>query len=204
MRANEFVIEGPTDWMQKQIIGRKQINQAKAMKQNLPKITKSVQEILTAKVANLAKAGEANATTVKDLITKIMQKTLHRNLSSGDVKKGMDELKKVVWQNRNNIGNSNEIATAISNVISSSLSSDTGNESSPELVAKLRREVAKLNPGGPKQARKYVEDKAKGLHLSSAQTEQLINDVLGDEPADPQVGGTFYTVWSKCHGWVTR
>ena len=54
MRANEFTVEGPGDWMQGQVHGRKQKDQAAARKANLPKIVKAVNEMLIMKIQTLA------------------------------------------------------------------------------------------------------------------------------------------------------
>lgn len=89
MRANEFAVEGLGDWMQGQVLSRKQIDQKKAQKANAPKITKAVSEILTMQVTELATRAKESGkqisdSDIADTVVSTLKKTLKVDPMSGD------------------------------------------------------------------------------------------------------------------------
>ena len=81
MRANEFAVEGVGDWMQGQIHGRKQKDQARVSKLNLPKIVKAVNEMLVMKIQTLAtRAKESSKPLAESDVTDAVVGTLAKAL----------------------------------------------------------------------------------------------------------------------------
>jgi len=129
MRANEFIVkEGPGDWMQGQVIKRKQTDQAKAQKANIPKIAKQVQEILASKVAGFLKTNTSNQGQTSDnlaeIVTQVLKKTLKVNVENDAFNNGLDLIKSQVEANPTNIATNSSITSGIADILSTSFSSD--------------------------------------------------------------------------------
>lgn len=132
MRANEFVLEGPGDWMQGQVLRRKQIDQKKAQKANVPKIAKLVQQNLAAKVGALLKNNNkgqpTTADALADLATKVLSKTLKVNVDSDPYNNALDLIKTQIASNPTNIAGNTQITSGITDIVNTSLSDNNDKE----------------------------------------------------------------------------
>lgn len=169
MRANEFVIEGPGDWMQKQVIGRKQKDQAKARKQNIPKITKLLQQNLAVKADQLIKKAGNNTINLKGAILKMVANTIKKSVENAD-KHEINSLAQVVASDIENIATSEQISKLIGNIVTKSFF-DPDAEAAEKAAAS-----EEPGPGTKKRLQKFDAEVfyPQGIYDRNAEGDQLV------------------------------
>ena len=189
MRANEFLIEGPVDkagdWMNKQVIDRKQMDKAKARKQNVPKIAKMIQQQLETSLHRLfAKHAQEPIENIHEevplLITKYLSKALKVDVMKNPDAFGdsVEELLTSLDTELDNFGTSDTILKHITNVVDKSFDAKSEYSSiNKKLIAQLREKKKDMEP---KEARQTILTYAKKQGHDNDTANQIADEVLGD------------------------
>lgn len=181
-------MEGPTDWMQKQIIGRDQIKKAKLRKQNVPKIVDALQGILTTVVQQSAK----NPSAIPKIITDKLNKSLKVDVTQNQEVFG-DSVQQLVSALQ--AGRTDQLTDLLTAVVDKSFDVEKSSVSS-KLIDALKQKIKGMDPA---EARKTIVDLMIKQGRGLEEAEDIADEVLGpiqptpnaepDAEAEPAVPG---------------
>ena len=173
MRANEFLIEGPKDWMQKQILGREQLDKAKVKRQNIPKIVDALQEILVTRVQQ--SDPKAIPKTITDALSKALKVdvTQHQEVFGDSVRQLITAMQ---------AGRIDQVTDLLTAVVTKSydVENSTG---TAKLIAALKQKVEGMEP---EEARKTIVELMIKQGRSLEAAEDIADEVLGPITPGPR------------------
>lgn len=190
MRASEFLTEGPVDkagdWMNKQVIGRQQLDKAKARKQNVPKIAKLIQQQLETALHSVFAKHEQEPNDniheeVPQLIVKYLSKILKVDVTKNPdaFENSVEELISALETDLDNFGTSNNIFNLLSNIVERSFKvKHTYGDTNKKLINQLKAKTKEMDP---KEARKFILDYTKKQGHDATTRNQIADVVLGDK-----------------------
>jgi SOS response regulatory protein OraA/RecX len=187
MRANEFVLEGPIDkagdWMQGQVIGRKQKNRAAAKKQNVPKIAKLIHQSIAGAISPILAKKDVGADVLADVVAKILKKNLKKDISNTKFKAELQSLVSAIVQNPKNIETDKQVYAAVESIVdkvASGISSDDA--VSDKLLLSLQKAIEAKDPKlTPQEAKKFIGDQLRDRGYSKEAIQSAVDELLGDK-----------------------